>query len=217
MSPVNELNPIHANFAYMEVKLGNLVCPVPPKAMQIKQSMKIDEIEIPGRSGKVKQAIGYEDAEITLSLEIPALYQDGFIKETAPERFKAIQTLFRSSKDAKPNALEIVSTLTEACNIGQVLIKGLEIQDSALDMVTVTLTLTEYDSIEVQLTRQAQELEAKTTAEKKGEEAIQGEAALQDAFGSPSDDYLAKQYEAGKADAMGGAFSGETPSEDPDA
>jgi len=217
MSPFNELNPIHANFAYMEVKLGPLLLPVPPKAMQIKQSMKIDEIEIPGRSGKIKQAIGYEDAEITLSLEIPATYQNGFIKETAPERFKAIQTLFRSSKDAKPNAVEILSTLTESCNISQVLIKSVEIADSALDMVTVSLTLSEYESIEVQLTRQAQELEAKSDAAKKGEETIQGEAALNEAFGTPQDDYLARQYEAGKTDAMGGAFSGELPGEDPDA
>jgi hypothetical protein len=200
----------------MDVLLGGVILPVPPKAMKIKQSMKIDEIEIPGRSGKVKQPIGYEDSEISLTLEIPATYENGRIKEKAPDRFKIIQNLFRSNKDAKPQAVDIVSTLTEAIGINQVLIKSVEISDSTMDLVTVDLTLTEYESIEVQLTKQAQELEVKAETEARGEEAIAGDEMLNEMLGNPENDYLSRQYEAGKSDAMGGGFEGETPGEDTD-
>ncbi len=198
----------------MDVSLGGVILPVPPKNMKIKQSMKIDEIEIPGRSGKVKQPIGYEDAEISLTLEIPATYFNGRIKEKAPDRFKSIQNLFRSSKDAKPQAVDIASTLTESCGIKQVLIKSVEISDSTMDLITVSLTLSEYESIEVQLQSQAQELEAKAEVEAKGEEAIAGDEMLNETLGRQENDYLSEQYEAGKSDAMGGEFDGETPSED---
>ena len=214
MSLFTELKPIKSNSAYMDVSLGGLILPVPPKAMKIKQSMKIDEIEIPGRSGKVKQPIGYEDAEITLTLEIPAIYEDGRVKDSAPERFKSIQSLFRSSKDTKPQAVDIASTLTKTCGVKQVLIKSVEISDSTMDLVSVSLTLSEYESIEVQLQSQAQEIEIQTETEEKGEEAIAGDENLSQALGEPENDYLSEQYEAGKSDAMGGDFEGETPSED---
>ena len=200
----------------MDVSLGGIILPVPPKAMKIKQSMKIDEIEIPGRSGKVKQPIGYEDAQITLTLEIPAIYENGRIIENAPERFQTIQNLFRGPKDTKPEAVDITSTLTNVCGISQVLIKAMEVADSQMDLVTVVMTLTEYESIEVQLQSQAQEIEAKAEAEVKGEEAIQGDEYLSEALGEPENDYLADQYEAGKSDAMGGEYEGETPGEDVD-
>ena len=214
MSLFTELKPIQSNNTYMEVMLGGVVLPVPPKNMKIKQSMKVDEIEIPGRSGKVKQPIGYEDSEITLSLEIPATYFNGRIKEKAPDRFKAIQSLFRGSKDSKPQAVDIASTLTETIGIKQVLIKSVEISDSTMDLVSVNLTLSEYESIEVQLESQVQELEAKEEAQEKGEEAIAGDENLNEALGSPENDYLSEQYEAGKSDAMGGEFEGESPVED---
>lgn len=214
MSLFTELKPVQSNNAYMEVMLGGVILPVPPKNMKIKQSMKVDEIEIPGRNGKVKQPIGYEDSEITLSLEIPATYENGRIKEKAPDRFKSIQSLFRGSKDEKPQAVDIASTLTETIGIKQVLIKSVEISDSTMDLVSVTLTLSEYESIEVQLQSQAQESEAKAEAQEKGEEAIAGDENLSEALGSPENDYLSEQYEAGKSDAMGGEFEGESPSLD---
>ena len=44
--------------------------PVPHRQMSIRQSVKIDEADIPGRSGKIKQAVGYEDTNITISLQL---------------------------------------------------------------------------------------------------------------------------------------------------
>jgi len=47
------------NSEAMECLLGGVVLPVPPASMRIRQALKIDEIEIKGRSGKVKRYASY--------------------------------------------------------------------------------------------------------------------------------------------------------------
>ena len=75
------------NEEQIECMIGNVTLPVPPRSMRIKQALKIDEIEIKGRSGKIKQPIGYQDAQITIDLEICNKEEGGKIVETARERF----------------------------------------------------------------------------------------------------------------------------------
>lgn len=184
--------------------------------MVVKQSLKIDEIAIKGRSGKMKQPVGYEDAEISIELELCDREEGDAVVETARERLETIQKLFRSSKEALPQPLEIVSSLTEACGVRKVLIKELEVHDNELDFISATLRLTEFESVENQLTNQATEAEAKSDAVAKGEETIAGDAKLNEALGNPDDDYLIRQYDQGKADAMGKEYSGEKPGDDPE-
>ncbi len=187
----------------MECLLGGVVLPVPPASMRIRQALKIDEIEIKGRSGKVKQPVGYEDAEISIELELCDREEGDAVVETARERLEQLQKLFRSSKEALPQPLEIVSVLTEACGIRRVLFKELEVHDNELDFISATLQLTEFESVENQLKQQAAEASAKQEAAAKGEEAIAGDAKLNEALGSPDEDYLIREYDQGKADAMG--------------
>ena len=191
------------NEEQIECMIGSVTLPVPPRSMRIKQALKIDEIEIKGRSGKVKQPIGYQDSEISLALEICDREVGGKVVETARERFEQVQGLFRPSREALPEPLEIVSTLTDACGIRQVLIKEIEVHDNELDYISCTLQLTEFESIENQLKQQASESSARQAAEAKGEEAIAGDAKLNEALGNPDEDYLIREYDQGKADAMG--------------
>jgi len=202
------------NEEQIECIIGSVTLPVPPRSMRIKQALKIDEIEIKGRSGKVKQPVGYQDSEITLDLEICDKEEGGKVVETARERFEQVQGLFRSSREALPEPQEIVSTLTDACGIRQVLIKELEVHDNELDYISCTLQLTEFESVENQLKTQAQEQEAAAEAEAKGEEAIAGDEKLNEALGNPEDDYLSQRYEQGKTDAMGEDYPGERPDDD---
>jgi len=193
----------------LECKLGDLILPVPPKQMSIRQSLKIDEIEIPGRSGKIKQPVGYEDSTITIELELCHQDENGKIIKTAQDRLKEIQTLFRPSEKALQTPLSIVSTLTESCGIKQVLIKDLEVKDDEeYDLIHCSLTLTEFDSIENQLQEQAQAAQVSQQAVSTANENLPPE--LQ----SPPDDYLLNQYNQGKSDALGGDYSGETPGDD---
>jgi len=188
--------------------------PVPPRRMRIKQSLKIDEIEIKGRSGKIKQPIGYKDAQITIVLEICNKEEGGIVIETARERLEQVQRLFRSSREAIQEPQEIVSTLTDACSIRQVLIKEIEVHDNELDFISCTLQLTEFESIENQLKAQTQELASADEAEEKGVEAIAGDEKLDEVLDNPDDDYLKDKYEQGKSDAMGEDYSGELPGQD---
>jgi len=200
---------VTTNTIPMEVNLGDLTLSVPPRQMKIKQTLKIDEIEIPGRSGKVKQPVGYEDSEITLELEIPHQENGLQVVKTAQDRLKEIQALFRASPDTIQAPVPIVSTLTEACGIQQVLIRNIELQDDPdYDYLTCTLTLTEFDSIANQLQEQAQ---AQQQAEEAAEEA---EANMPEELQNPPDNYLVDQFNAGKSEAMGGEYQGETPGED---
>jgi len=202
------------NEEQIECLIGSVTLPVPPRRMRIKQSLKIDEIEIKGRSGKIKQPIGYKDAQITIDLEICDKEEGGIVIETARERLEQVQRLFRSSREAIQEPQEIVSTLTDACGIRQVLIKEFEVHDNELDYISCTLQLTEFESIENQLKAQKQEQAASGEAEEKGEEAFAGDEKLDEVLGNPDDDYLKDKYEQGKADAMGENYSGELPGQD---
>ena len=191
------------NERQIECLIGGVILPVPPRSMRIKQALKVDEIEIKGRSGKVKQPVGYQDSEITLELEICDREEGGKVIETARERFEQVQRLFRPSREALPQPQEIVSALTDACGIRQVLIKELEVHDNELDYISCTLQMTEFESVENQLKTQAQQQEAAAEAEQRGEEAVVGDEKLNQALGNPEGDYLRDRYEQGKADAMG--------------
>ena len=202
------------NTEQIECMIGDLVLPVPPRRMRIKQALKIDEIEIKGRSGKIKQPIGYQDSQITIDLEICNKEEEGNVVETARERFEQIQKLFRESRESLPEPKEIVSTLTDSCGIRQVLIKEIEVHDNELDYISCTLHLTEFESVENQLKTQAQEQEAASEAGQRGEEAIAGDEKLNEALGNPEDDYLNSRFEQGKTDAMGEEYPGEAPGDD---
>ena len=202
------------NEEQIECLIGDITLPVPPRQMRIKQVLKIDEIEIKGRSGKIQQPTGYQDAQITIDLEICDKEEGGKVVETARERFEQIQGIFRPSREAIQEPQEIVSTLTDACGIRQVLIKELEVHDNELDFISCTLQLTEFESVENQLKAQAQEQMASEEAEAQGEEAIAGNEKLNESLDNPDDDYLNRQYEQGKSDAMGEDYSGEKPGDD---
>ncbi|MDP8238941.1 MAG: hypothetical protein P9X24_07615 [Candidatus Hatepunaea meridiana] len=215
--PDNTVQEQHVeNTEQIECMIGDLVLPVPPRRMRIKQALKIDEIEIKGRSGKLKQPIGYQDSQITIELEICNKEENGNVIEKARERFEQIQKLFRESRESLPEPKEIVSTLTDACGIRQVLIKEIEVHDNELDYISCTLHLTEFESVENQLKTQAREQEAVSEAGQRGDEAIAGDEKLNEALGNPEDDYLNSRFEQGKTDAMGEEYPGEAPGDDTD-
>jgi len=135
----------------VDVMLGDLVLPVPPRKMRIRQAAKIDEIEVPGRNGKVKQAVGYESAEISMQLEVCDREVGGAVVETAKERVETLTALFKPEQTAVPQVVPIVSELTELFRVRDVLIRDLEVAENAdFGHYDVTITLAEFDSSENQ-------------------------------------------------------------------
>ncbi len=196
--------------------------PVPHQQMSVRQAVKVDEVNVPGRSGKVKQAVGYEDTEISISLTlVDEEDRAGNVTRSAFEQFRDLQDAFRDRSDpvadsgtnglsisfAVPTIFSIQSRLTDACGIKTVLFRGLEVSDvSGESTLYAQLDLAEFEPVARQVERRKRE-----AAEKKKAQAEAGAAAGYDASASKAHDEevgeespLAKAYREGKTDAMGG-------------
>lgn len=185
-----------------------MVFPVPPRAMQVKQSIKIDEVKIPKKSGSIRQPTGYESAEITVDLElVPEESLDGTLITSPIERLRALQILFRDGRASLPKPVYIVSPLTDLIGIRQVLIQELTAdEDGESNWIPVHLVLVEYESIKTQLEHQAASAVASSEAGQQGAEAIEGDENLDRNLG-----YVADRWDAGLE-----AGSGEPPAQDTD-
>jgi hypothetical protein len=125
-----------------QIKIGNITLPGIYDGCSISGSVKLDEIDIPGQSGKSTQPLGFEDASISLRL---TLANDN--KTTAYEKAKAIIDIFRAmDKSAKPYIYRIVNPMTNMWGIKEVIFKDLYISDSNYDdIISADLSLREYN------------------------------------------------------------------------
>jgi len=135
--------------------------PVPHQQMSVRQAVKIDEVRVPGRSGKAKQGVGYEDTEVTVSLTlVDREDRSGTVVHSAVQQLQELQAAFRDRSDpvvktgssAKtstrnvPTVFSIQSRLTDACGIRTVLFKSLDASESSGDTaLEVSLTLVEFE------------------------------------------------------------------------
>jgi len=197
--------------------------PVPHQQMSVRQEVKIDEVDVPGRSGKVKQAVGYEDTEVSLTLTlVDREDRSGAVVHSALDQLKELQAAFRDRSDpvgeagtkastaphGVPTIFSIQSRLTDACGIRTVLFKGLEVNEISGDTaLEVAITLIEYEPIALQVERRGKELVQKQAAV----QAVNQAAGVDDTAASEAHDDetgeespLAKAYRQGKSDAMGG-------------
>lgn len=191
--------------------------PVPHGEMRVRQAVKLDQVEIPGRSGKVKQATGYEDAEVEIRLTlVDEEDKTGAIARSAIEQLRELQSAFRNRRDSDslPRVFSIRSRLTDACEIKTVLFSGVEASEipGAGDL-DVTISFVEFEPIARQVERQATSLaaanqaaaDAGAAAERAGIDAELG-------GGNP----IAEAYRKGRETALAGPFEGERPGEDPE-
>ena len=181
--------------------------PVPHRKMRIRQEVRIDEIEIPGRSGKIKQATGYSDSEIDITLDIVDLEDRQGIIKSAYDQLSELQEAFRKKDNYKlPRIFSISSPLTDCCGIRNVLFKGLEVEDIPGDTVLkITLILTEFEPIAVQVERNRTRKQVSKAAQKQAQQAAsvnQDSKQAENEIGTESP--LAAAYRDGKKAAMGG-------------
>jgi hypothetical protein len=197
------------NLAEIPFVLGGLTFIVPPMSMSIKQAIKLDEIDIPKKSGKVRQATGFENAEITVELEVcDEESLNGTVVQTAIERLRVLQKLFRDGRASLPKPVEIVSPLTDLIGIRQVYIEELNPEaDEDYNFYYVHLKLVEYESIKTQLEHQAASAGASDAAAAQGAEEIEGSAVLNEQLG-----YVRDQFATGVQEGR----TGESPALDLD-
>jgi len=194
--------------------------PVPHQQMSIRQAVKVDEADIPGRSGKIKQAVGYEDTEITISLTlVDEEDRAGTVTRSALDQYRDLQAAFRERSDpvgdgqtvsasyAVPTIFSIQSRLTDACGIKTVLFKGLDVADQpgSTDL-DVSIAFSEFEPVAAQVEKRGREAVQKQQAAQQADGAVKADEAAngahEDAVGA--EDPLAAAFRAGKADAMGG-------------
>ena len=128
------------------VKIGGVILPGIYKSMEVSQDAQVDEQDVEGSSRKPKQASGYDDAKITISLQLLDS-ADGTTKE---EKLQLIQNIFRAQGQEKPVVHELVSTHSAIRGIMNVIIKSMSSKESnKKDEITVDLELLQYDTITI--------------------------------------------------------------------
>ncbi|MDR3561910.1 MAG: hypothetical protein P4N59_10815 [Negativicutes bacterium] len=124
-----------------QVKLGNSILPGIFASMEVYGKLKIDEKQVPGSSGKRKQPLGFDDAEIALKLRL----QSDNNSDCYTKAQQIVGIFHTVDSQAKPYVYRIVSKLTDMWNIREVLFEDLRmVDDNKDDTLRVDITLTEY-------------------------------------------------------------------------
>ncbi len=123
------------------VRLGSENLPGVMIRLEVSQDVEINEEEVPGRSGKTKQAKGFSDATVTIDIRL--LSDDD---ETCYDKLEKVQAMFRSTDaSAVPEVLRVVNVHTEKRGIDKVLFKSLRSSEGTYDdTIDVTVELVEY-------------------------------------------------------------------------
>lgn len=122
------------------IKVNGVVLPGLVKSIEVKESAKIDEQEVEGSATKPKQAVGYEDAKITIELIL-----DDTPARTKYQALEIVRAIFRKPGQTVPQPIPIVSEDTAKHGVDRVLFKGFSHKTEAKkEQITVSLEFWEY-------------------------------------------------------------------------
>lgn len=142
------------------IKVGGVILPGIIKSLEIKADATVEEQKVEGNSAKPKQAIGYEDAKITLEIAL----EDG-VDKTKEEKLKSIQNLFKKSGQLKPIVYEIINQHTSIRGIKKIIFKSLSTKEtSKKSELTVSIEFWEYIPITITASKSTNNNSASTSA-----------------------------------------------------
>lgn len=122
------------------IKVNGVVLPGLVKKIEVTAAAKIDEQEVEGSATKPKQAVGYEDAKITVELIL-----DDTPARTKYQALETVRAIFRKPGQTVPQPIPIVSEDTAKHGIDKVLFKGFSHKAEAKkEQITVSLEFWEY-------------------------------------------------------------------------
>ena len=134
------------------IKLDDTLLPGVVQSVEVEQRVKYDEKKVAGSSGTKKQAVGFEDSEVRVTI---ILQND---EETEPyDRLEQLVALFRSmDKEAKPQIYQITNRLCAAYGIGKVLFEGVRVKDdSKWDYLVAEINFVEWEPAVVKVEERA--------------------------------------------------------------
>lgn len=122
------------------IKVNGVVLPGLVKKIEVKEAAKIDEQEVEGSATKPKQAVGYEDAKITVELIL-----DDTPTRTKYQALEIVRAIFRKPGQTVPQPIPIISEDTAVHGIDRVLFKGFgHVTESKKEQLAVSLEFWEY-------------------------------------------------------------------------
>ncbi|MDY6904081.1 MAG: hypothetical protein SWH61_05280 [Thermodesulfobacteriota bacterium] len=128
-------------FEHGEVRLGNKVVPGVLKSQSVRGAVRFDEAKQDGLSGKARKTMGWEDADITLGLEL--LTDDD---ASCYDRLAELNAIFRAfDDDVAPRVYDVTNAHLRARGVDQVVFSGLVSNETDTDdVITCTLTFVEH-------------------------------------------------------------------------
>ncbi|WP_298563432.1 hypothetical protein [uncultured Phascolarctobacterium sp.] len=135
-----------------QIKLNDSFIPGVFQKLSIDNEVKYDQKSVSGSSGTKKQAVGFEDAIVSVTY---LLQNDE--QSTPYQKLQELVALFRSmDKSAKPQIYNIVNEHTAAFGIDRVLFKGIRTnEDNRKDYITATLDFIEWEPPVVKIEERA--------------------------------------------------------------
>ena len=135
-----------------QIKLNDSFIPGIFQKLSIDNEVKYDQKSVSGSSGTKKQAVGFEDATVSVTY---LLQNDE--QSTPYQKLQELVALFRSmDKSAKPQIYNIVNEHTAAFGIDRVLFKGIRTnEDNRKDYITATLDFIEWEPPVVKIEERA--------------------------------------------------------------
>lgn len=131
------------------IKIGGIILPGIYKSIEIKVSAQVEEQEVEGSSAKPKQAIGYEDAKITIEVSL-----EDSETESKEAKLEKIQNLFRRKGQNKPEVHKIISAHTVTRGITDVIFKDLSTKETnKKEELTASIELWEYVPMTITATK----------------------------------------------------------------
>lgn len=122
------------------IKVNGVVLPGLVKSIEVKESALIDEQKVEGSAVKPKQAVGYEDAKITVELIL-----DDTPERTKYQALETVRAIFRKPGQTVPQPIPMVSEDTVKHGIDKVLFKGFSHKvEAKKEQITVSLEFWEY-------------------------------------------------------------------------
>ena len=114
--------------------------------LEIKNSAILEDLEIQGKGKKPKQATGFEDATISISLSLI----DDFKGLSKEEKLLSIQNLFRQQNQKIPNVYDVVNKHINQRGIYKVILKDLSTKESnKKNEISVSISLVEYEAVKI--------------------------------------------------------------------
>lgn len=141
-----------------QVKVGNIILPGIFESLEISGTVRMDQVDIPGKEDKVTQAVGYDNARIRLTVYLYPPEDGG----NCDEQIAVYQGIFRKSPDQeKPGVYKLVNRHAAARKINEVIFNDLKTwEDNRNEKVLVICEFTEHVPIQVKVKEKA----AETTA-----------------------------------------------------